>query len=135
MTRNNSKVIFYIGLGRFSTLGGFNNCERSEQTERLGEAFTGVQGAGPLSGVARGPFAWENVVFCELNMHNYRPFLVYICRNIWFLLFKFLKFKNQSNWITIRDKSKFRLKLHQNTLKYKSNRLKILISIQICPPF
>ena len=32
-----------IGLGRFSTLGGSNNCERSEQIERLREAFTGVQ--------------------------------------------------------------------------------------------
>ena len=30
------------------------NCERSEQPERLREAFTGVQGAGPLVGVARG---------------------------------------------------------------------------------
>ena len=40
--------IVNIGLGRFSTLGGSNNCERSEQSERLREAFTGVQGAGPL---------------------------------------------------------------------------------------
>ena len=35
-----------IGLGRFSTWGGSNNCERSEETKRLREAFTGVQGAG-----------------------------------------------------------------------------------------
>ena len=39
--------IVNIGLGRFSTGGGSNNCERSEQTERLREAFTGVEGAGP----------------------------------------------------------------------------------------
>ena len=46
--------IVNIGLGRLSTLGGSNNCERSEHTECLREAFTGVQGAGPLAGVARG---------------------------------------------------------------------------------
>ena len=46
--------IVNIGLGRFSTLGGSKNCERSEQTERLREEFKGVQGAGSLAGVARG---------------------------------------------------------------------------------
>ena len=48
--------IINIGLGRFSTRGGggSNNCERSEQTGCLCEAFTGVQGAGPLAGVSRG---------------------------------------------------------------------------------
>ena len=42
-------------LGKiFNMEGASNNCERSEQTERLREAFTGVQGAGPLLGVASG---------------------------------------------------------------------------------
>ena len=42
-------------LGKiFNKEGASNNCERSEQTERLREAFTGVQGAGPLLGVASG---------------------------------------------------------------------------------
>ena len=34
--------------------GGLSNREQSKQTERLREAFTRVQGAGPLAGVARG---------------------------------------------------------------------------------
>ena len=47
--------IVNIGLAEdFQHGGGSNNCERNEQTERLREAFTGVQGTGPLSGVARG---------------------------------------------------------------------------------
>ena len=50
-------------------MGDSINCERSEQPERLREAFTGVQGAGPLAGV-----------FGKLNMHNFRPFLVQITK-------------------------------------------------------
>ena len=60
---------------RPSTWGGVgsSNCERSEQM--------GVQGAGPLTGVARGqrPLAKEKVEFCELNMHNSSPGLNLQC--------------------------------------------------------
>ena len=48
--------IVNIGLGRFSTWGGgSNNCERSEQTERLRKAFTGVQGLAPWRGLQSAP--------------------------------------------------------------------------------
>ena len=61
---------------RCSTVGGSNNGERSEQTERLREAFTGVKGAGPLARVARGEKKRENFVYCKLNRQYFRPFLV-----------------------------------------------------------
>ena len=35
-------------------MGDSINCERSEQPERLREAFTGVQGAGPWRGLQGG---------------------------------------------------------------------------------
>ena len=35
--------------------GGSNNCERSEQTERLHEAFTGMQGLAPWRGLQSAP--------------------------------------------------------------------------------
>ena len=37
-----------------------------------------VQGAGPLARFARGkcPLPERKIVFCEPNMHNFRPFLV-----------------------------------------------------------
>ena len=74
--------IVNIDLGRFSTWGGSNNCERSEQTERLCEAFTGVQGAGPLAGVARGQRPLKTILYlqakyayfqalCGLNLQKY----------------------------------------------------------------
>ena len=44
-------------LRKIFNMGGSKNCEQSEHTQRLREAFT-VQG-----------------VFCKLNMHNFRPFL------------------------------------------------------------
>ena len=47
-----------IGFGRRMGGGNSSNCESSEVTERrvkrLREEFTGIQGAGPLAGVARG---------------------------------------------------------------------------------
>ena len=52
--------------------------EGSRPSACMREAFTGVQGAGPLMGVAtfQRPHAWEICVFCKLNMHNFRPFLI-----------------------------------------------------------
>ena len=41
-------------LRKILNMGGSNNCERSEQTERLCEAFMGVQGAGPPGGGCKG---------------------------------------------------------------------------------
>ena len=42
----------------------------------LGEAFAGVQKAGPLVGLQRGsaPSRKHFFVFGELKMHNFRPF-------------------------------------------------------------
>ena len=54
------------------------NCE---QPERLREAFTGVQGAGPWRGLQGGSAPLqENFVFGKLNMHNFRSFLVQITK-------------------------------------------------------
>ena len=58
-------------LKKIFNIGG-STATQSEETERLREVFTGVQGAGPLAGVARG-LAEGNFVFCKLNMHNFRP--------------------------------------------------------------
>ena len=44
------------------------NCKRSEQHERLREAFTGIR-------AIQGP---EYFIFSELNMHNFKLFLVQI---------------------------------------------------------
>ena len=52
-TRPRHKIV-NIDLGRFSTLRDSNNCERSEQTDRLREAFTGVQGLAPWRGLQGG---------------------------------------------------------------------------------
>ena len=60
-------------LKKIFNIGG-STATQSEETERLREVFTGVQGAGSLAGVARGqrPLAEGNFVFCKLNMHNFR---------------------------------------------------------------
>ena len=56
ITRDSQVTKLYISprLMKILNMGDSINCERSEQPERLREAFTGVQGAGPLGGVARG---------------------------------------------------------------------------------
>ena len=60
-------------LKKIFNIGG-STAMQSEETERLREVFTGVQGTGPLAGVARGkrPLAEGNFVFCKLYMHNFR---------------------------------------------------------------
>ena len=50
ISQSGQNVFTNIGLGRFSTLGGSNNCKRNEQTERLREAFTGIPGGWPPGG-------------------------------------------------------------------------------------
>ena len=56
ITRDLQVTKLYISprLMKIFNMGDLINCERSEQPERLREVFTGVQGAGPLAGVARG---------------------------------------------------------------------------------
>ena len=56
ITRDLQVTKLYISprLMKILNMGDSINCERSEQPERLREVFTGVQGAGPLAGVARG---------------------------------------------------------------------------------
>ena len=73
ITRDLQVTKLYISPRRMKILnmGDSINCERSEQPERLREAFTGVQGAAPLQ---------ENFVFGKLNMHNFRSFLVQITK-------------------------------------------------------
>ena len=53
ITRDLQVTKLYISprLMKILNMGDSINCE---QPERLREAFTGVQGAGPLAGVARG---------------------------------------------------------------------------------
>ena len=84
-----------IGLGgRFSTLGGSNNCEQSEQTEHLREASTGVQGACVRKFcILQAKYAYFQALcglnllkyvickgykgaakFCELNIHKFGSF-------------------------------------------------------------
>ena len=41
-------------LRNIFNMGGSNNCEQSEQTERLREAFVGVQGASKEAGGCKG---------------------------------------------------------------------------------
>ena len=63
----------------FNMGGGSSNWEWSGQVERLREAFMGIQEAGP-----RRRLQWaalpclRNCAFCEMNMHNCRPFSVWI---------------------------------------------------------
>ena len=55
--------IVNIGLGRFSNMGGgSNNCEQSEQTERLRKTFTGVQGLVPWRGLQSAPLR-KNILY------------------------------------------------------------------------
>ena len=78
ITRDLQVTKLYISprLMKILNMGDSINCKRSEQPESLRKAFTGVQGAGPLAGVARGqrPLAYQNFVFGKLNMQNFRPF-------------------------------------------------------------
>ena len=56
ITRDLEVTKLYISprLMKILNMGDSINCERSEQAERLREAFTGVQGAGPLGGLQGG---------------------------------------------------------------------------------
>ena len=55
--KRNKRFLIMHRLRKIFNMRGSNNCERSEHTQRLREAFT-VQG-----------------IFCKLNMHNFRSFL------------------------------------------------------------
>ena len=58
---------------------GLNQLQaKSEQTKGLREAFTGVQGAGPLPLVGAASPYLKKIVFCKLNMHKFRPFLLIV---------------------------------------------------------
>ena len=56
ITRDLQVTKLYISrrLMKILNMGDSINCKCSEQAERLREVFMGVQGAGPLAGVARG---------------------------------------------------------------------------------
>ena len=84
LAEHSMKWVTCIGLKRFSTFFGWSICKRSKLTVHLREAFTGVQGVGPLAhGGCKGavPSCLRKFVFDELNMHNFRSFLILIYKN------------------------------------------------------
>ena len=72
----------------FNIEGGSNNYKQSEQTERLNEVVFTRSGAGSPAWVARGhaPLPKKICYILCAKMHNFRPFLVQIYRNIRFLV-------------------------------------------------
>ena len=104
-----------ICLGRISTWGAQLPAKRADWA--LVRGVHRIQRAGPLAGFARGkcPLPERKIAFCEPNMHNFRPFLVWISEiyDFWWsqgavlLFLKECVFRNHKCTILVPFLSKF----------------------------